>query len=84
MRKSLRTASQKRLQELLRTVREERGILQADLAVRLGKPQSFVSKVETGERRLDLPELEQVCEGIGISLEEFVKRFLAQRSREEK
>ncbi len=48
---------------------------QVDVATRLGVPQSFVSKYESGERRLDLVELQQVCAAIGISLKEFVHRF---------
>ena len=39
------------------------------------QPQSFVSKYESGERRLDLVEMDQVCRAIGIDLGEFVRRF---------
>lgn len=69
------TTEQKRLQTLLRQIRLEAGMRQIDLAQRLGQPQSFVSKYESGERRLDLLELRQVCEAVGISLTEFVRRF---------
>ena len=41
----------------LRAAREETGLTQADVARRLGKPQSFVSKCEAGERRVDVVEL---------------------------
>jgi len=64
-----------KLPELLRSLREETGIRQMDLAKRLRKPQSFVSKYESGERRLDVIELREVCLALGISLEEFVRRF---------
>ena len=63
------------LLELLRQVRVEAGLRQVDLAKKLRQPQSFVSKYESGERRLDLLELHQVCNAVGTSLEEFVKRF---------
>lgn len=63
------------LLELLRQVRIDAGLRQVDLAKRLRQPQSFVSKYESGERRLDLLELRQVCTAAGTSLEEFVKRF---------
>jgi transcriptional regulator with XRE-family HTH domain len=66
---------QHRLQDLLRSLRLEAGMRQSDLAARLGRPQSFVSKYESGERRLDLIELRDVCRGLGTSLEEFVRKF---------
>ncbi len=75
MAKSIYSVGQQRLQRLLRQVRVEAGITQTDLALRLKKPQSFVSKYESGERRLDLVELQQVCGGLGIGLVEFVRRF---------
>ena len=63
------------LLELLRQIRSEAGLRQVDLAKRLRQPQSFVSKYESGERRLDLLELQQVCAALGVSLRDFVKRF---------
>lgn len=63
------------LHALLRSIRLEAGLRQSDLAARLGRPQSFVSKYESGERRLDLVELRAVCQAMGISLEEFVQKF---------
>jgi transcriptional regulator with XRE-family HTH domain len=64
-----------RLQALLREVRNDAGLRQADLAERLGQPQSFVSKYESGERRLDILELRQVCEILGIPLHDFIRRL---------
>lgn len=63
------------LLELLRQIRLEAGLRQVDLAKRLRQPQSFVSKYESGTRRLDLLELQQVCSVCGISVSEFVRRF---------
>ena len=60
---------------LLRTARQEAGMRQVDLADRLRQPQSYVSKYESGERRLDLLELRQVCNALGISLEAFIRRL---------
>jgi transcriptional regulator with XRE-family HTH domain len=45
------------------------------MAERLGQPQSFVSKYESGERRLDLIQLRQICEAVGTTLERFVRRL---------
>jgi len=66
---------QERLQSLLREIRLDADLRQSELAKRLGQPQSFVSKYESGERRLDLLELRQVCEAVGISLKEFIRKF---------
>ena len=63
------------LQGLLKKTRQDMGILQVDLAERLDVPQSFVSKYEIGERRLDILELRLVCKALGISLEEFVHKL---------
>jgi transcriptional regulator with XRE-family HTH domain len=70
-----RLRRKKALLALLRDVRKEAGLRQTDLAKKLEKPQSYVSKYESGERRLDLPELEQVCQAIGIRLKALVERF---------
>jgi len=63
------------LLNLLRQVRLEAGLRQTDVAVKLGKPQSFVSNYESGERRLDLLELQALCEVLGIGVVDFVRRF---------
>jgi len=60
---------------LLRRCRLEAGLRQADLARRLGQPQSFVSKYETGERRIDVSELREICLALEIPLSEFVRRL---------
>lgn len=75
MKKSVYSPEQIVLQKLLRKLRNERGYLQAELAERLQKYQTFVSHYETGEKMLDLPELRQVCGALGVSLTEFIKRY---------
>ncbi len=75
MERSTYSLKGQRLQELLRQVREEAGLRQVDLAEKIGHPQSFVSKYECGDRCLDLLELEQICNALGISLSEFVRRY---------
>ena len=61
--------------ELLRRIRLEAGLTQAELATRVGKDQAYVSRYESGQRRLDLLEVREVCQAIGITLEEFVKKL---------
>ncbi len=76
--RSLKTRERReRLLALLRQVRVDAGLRQTDLAEKLGRPQSLVSKYESGERRLDLLELEAVCAAVGLTLAEFVVRFEA-------
>ena len=75
MEKSIYSRNQRVLLGLLRSVREEAGLRQEDIAKRLGKPQSFVSKFESGERRLDILELREVCSVLGISLGDFVRKL---------
>jgi len=63
------------LLSLLRQVRIERGLRQVDVAKRMRKAQSFVSNYESGERRLDLLEMYQLCDALDMPLTEFVTRF---------
>lgn len=75
MDKPAHDAEHRRLCAMLRDQREQVGLRQLDVAERLGVPQSFVSKYETGERRLDLIELGAVCDALGIKLVDLVRRF---------
>ena len=75
MKKTLASQKHKPYLSLLREIRVAQGLRQRDVAERLGQPQSFVSKYESGERRLDLLELEQVCEACGLDLVSFVSRY---------
>ena len=63
-------AQRERLLTLLRKLRIDAELTQAALASRLERDQTFVSKYESGERRLDILELREVCRAIGI---DFVK-----------
>ena len=60
---------------LLKEARVRTGLRQVDVAQRLGQPQSFVSKYESGERTLTLCEVEAVCKAIGIKLIDFIRRY---------
>lgn len=52
--------------EFLVEMRERGGLTQTDVANRLGKPQSYVSKYERGERRLDFVEFIDVAKALRI------------------
>jgi transcriptional regulator with XRE-family HTH domain len=67
------------LRSELRKARLESGILQKDLAKILRKPQSYISKVESGERNIDVIEFIAYCDAIGLDaskwLNKLIKRF---------
>ena len=56
-------------------LRKQLGLTQSELARRLGQTQSFVSKVELGDRRLDLVQLRTVLAALDVRLGSFVRRF---------
>jgi transcriptional regulator with XRE-family HTH domain len=64
-----------KLLRLLKEIRQQHGITQVELAKKLGVPQSFVSKYESGERQLDILELRQICQHIGISFDSFIRQL---------
>lgn len=63
------------LREHLREMRERQGLTQVALAQLLGKQQSYVSKVESGERRVDFVEVREICRYCGANFMQFVERF---------
>lgn len=56
----------------LRASRIKKRMNQFDLALKLGKPQSYISKIETCERRIDLAELLEICEVLKIKISQIV------------
>lgn len=58
--------------EKLKQARQEAGLKQEEVGVRLGKPQSYVSKVERAERRIDPPELARLAKVYGKPLDWFL------------
>lgn len=65
MTKSVFTRKHDRFRQMLVQSRKQSGLTQMQLAKRLSRPQSFVSKVERGERRLDVVEFLEVAKAIG-------------------
>jgi transcriptional regulator with XRE-family HTH domain len=62
------------LEQLLAS-RKTAGLSQEEVAQRLGKPQSYVSKCQTGERRVDVIELFHYCEALGVSFTDFARQL---------
>jgi transcriptional regulator with XRE-family HTH domain len=52
--------------------RKSLGLTQRELAARLGKPQSFVSKIESRERRLDIVEFIAIARAFGVGEDELI------------
>lgn len=61
--------------EMLVAARMERNLMQSQVAEKLGRPQSFVSKYERGERRLDLPEFVEIAEVLKLDVADFIVRY---------
>lgn len=55
------------LRNALLNARHEKGLTQVEVAAFLNKPQSFVSKYESGERRLDIIEFLEVCKALKVN-----------------
>jgi len=75
--KSVFTGKHDRFREMLVEARKQSGLTQVHLAERLSRPQSFVSKVERGERRLDVVEFFEFAQAIGIDPFPFLKSLKA-------
>lgn len=69
-----------RLRRQLCAVRKQAGITQFELAARLNRPQSYVSKFERGERRLDVIEFGDVAKALGIDPVRFLRKFYSEES----
>jgi transcriptional regulator with XRE-family HTH domain len=76
---SRHTARYKRLRAALREARKAAGLTQAEVGERLGRPQSYVNKYESGERRLDVIEFLDVAAAIGLEVSR-VLRDLARKA----
>lgn len=75
MKKRIYIAQRDRLVNLLREMRIEADLTQTDLAAHIEKDQAYVSRYESGQRRLDVLEVREICQAIGITLEEFAKKL---------
>jgi transcriptional regulator with XRE-family HTH domain len=75
VKKNIYTKQRTQLLTLLRELRVEAGLTQTELAARIEKDQTFVSKYESGERRLDVLEIREICLALGMTFEEFARRL---------
>ena len=75
MSKTRYTQADDAFRELLKETRVAKNLTQSDVAGRLALPQSYVSKYESGERRLDFVETVLVCEALEMSIEGFAAAY---------
>jgi transcriptional regulator with XRE-family HTH domain len=73
----LETKNRKAFLTLLKEARIHAGLRQADLAEKLGVPQSMISKYEVGERRLDILEVRKICMALNMPLLKFIQQLEA-------
>jgi transcriptional regulator with XRE-family HTH domain len=73
---SIHTPKYKKFRNLLIENRKAANLTQVQLAEKLGRPQSFVSKIESGERRLDVIEFIEWCDAVGCQADKIVKEVL--------
>lgn len=73
---TIHSENYRKLLALIRSLRIEAGLTQTELADRLDRPQSWVSKVEVGERRIDVEELRQLCVALEVDPAKVIGRWL--------
>ena len=76
LRKTLRSKENDALIALIVSVRNQQGLTQRDLAAALKRPRSFVSRIESGERRLDIVEFVAVAKALKQDPVELFARFV--------
>lgn len=76
-RRSRYASEYRKLLELLIELRNDAGVTQVDLADRIGTSQSVLSKLERGVVRMDVMDVLDYLDGIGVDPKKFLEKFLA-------
>lgn len=71
--KTIYKAQYEQLIKILIDKRKQKQLTQTELALRLGKPQSYIAKIENKDRRLDVIELIELCEAMSTDASEVIK-----------
>jgi ribosome-binding protein aMBF1 (putative translation factor) len=75
MQKTIYTHEHEIFARRLRAARLAAGLKQTELAERLGKPHSYISRIETSQIRVDVIELRTICSAMGVSFRNFVNQL---------
>lgn len=76
MSKTLRTKRHKALMAVLRATRAEAGLTQLELSEKMGRANNYITKVETGERRLVFLDFLEIADQLGIDPQKLMERIL--------
>ena len=69
------------LREMLISIRKQQCLTQSELAHKLGKPQSYISKYESGERKLDVIDVIEVVQSLNMSPSLFLRDFCSKMEK---
>jgi len=75
MASSLHSGKYQIFREMIVKIRKDADITQVQLAKELGKPQSYISKIENGERRIDFTEFIEIASILKIDTQQFIKTY---------
>ena len=81
--KKIQQGDYRALRACLKDMRKQSGLTQIKLAQVIGADQSDISKIERGERRIDVVEFIYICRALGISMEEFISAFEAKLAEDD-
>jgi transcriptional regulator with XRE-family HTH domain len=73
MTKAIYQNEYRQIAEKLKKARNEAGLTQKDVSERIGKPQSYISKAESAEQRIDIVELKQFANLYKKTINYFIK-----------
>jgi len=76
LRKTLRSRGHRILMGVLVAARQAAGLTQRDLAARLRRPRSFVGRIESGERRVDVIEFIEIARVLGVDPRQLFAKVL--------
>lgn len=75
MQKSIYSHLHQALCRILQDARKKSGLTQQQLADQLKRPQSFIAKIERGERRLDVIEFLEIIETLGLKGDQVIRKL---------